>query len=98
VKTALTALLVLGAFAAGWLGRGAFEERAQTTPSQLTPVQRAAVEKEMHNCRDACDQRAVLEKLPDEWLRGCRASCGMPQRPYEPIHSISVAPADHKPR
>jgi hypothetical protein len=97
VKIALTVTWVLAAFAAGWFGRGMFDHR-ESAPTAFTPAQRAAVEKETHDCRDNCEQQAVLEKRPDEWLRGCRLMCGMPQRPHEPIHSISVAPADHKPR
>jgi hypothetical protein len=54
---------------------------------------------QVHDCRDTCEQGAVLGQWPDERLRACRADCDgkSASRPYEPIRRITVAPADHRP-
>ncbi len=60
-------------------------------PGGLAPGQ-------LHDCRDACEQSAVLQQWPDERLRACRAGCDgqAAPRPYQPIRRITVAPADHR--
>jgi hypothetical protein len=96
VKVALIALLVGVAFGAGWYVRGVQDERAlQPAATPLTQVERKALEATQHKCRDDCEERNILQKLGDEWLRNCRFACNGPPRPNEPIHSITVAPADH---
>ncbi|HZS37909.1 MAG TPA: hypothetical protein VFF06_13825 [Polyangia bacterium] len=58
---------------------------------------RAHTPAQVHDCADQCEQTALLEQRPDEWLRACRARCKgeAAQRPYQPIRRITVAPADH---
>jgi len=53
----------------------------------------------VEQCRDDCEQRAIVYHHPEAVLRLCRASCDaqMPRRPYEPIRSVTRAPADHRP-
>jgi hypothetical protein len=85
-------LLVLGlmgaAFAGGWWLRG-----RQASNATANPVNAAAERARVDACRDDCEQRAILEKRSDEWLRACRTMCGgVESRPYEPIRSISKSP------
>lgn len=97
MKIVLTLVLVAGAFAAGWYGRAFHDGQAApagTPYGAMTAEQRAVAEAQAHKCRDACEQLNVLQNLGDEWLRRCRLDCGV-TRPWEPIHSISRAPADH---
>jgi len=65
-------------------------------PARPAPPQKT--KKQIDDCRDACEQIALLEHLGDAMLRACRARCDGPlaDRPYQPIRSITVAPADHR--
>jgi len=92
VKVALVAIAVFVAFAAGWWVRGVQEERKTVAaPAVATPAAQAQAEK----CRDDCEQRNIIQRLGDDWLRNCRFACNGPPKPYEPIRSITRAPADH---
>jgi hypothetical protein len=65
-----------------------------TAPRSAAPQAKATVK----DCRDLCEQRAIVEQLGDEYLRRCRLRCegrDDKPRPYEPIRRITVAPADH---
>jgi hypothetical protein len=96
----LLALGVLGAAGAWWYYqtqyRGAYQ--AAKTVAEQTRTQQQA-KKQVDDCRDQCEQAAVVGQTGDEALRACRARCEgrapEAKRPYEPIRSISVAPADH---
>lgn len=91
--------LVMGAI---WLSQ-AHDELDKLKASQ--PGAPAAAPKgnltqgQVHDCRDTCEQSALLQQWPDERLRACRADCDgkAAPRPYEPIRRITVAPADHRP-
>ncbi len=89
----LLVVALVGAFFAGWWWRG-------QEPMPAAPVDdgraRMAARQKVDDCRDACEQRFILEKLTDEWLRACRSSCGgEPARPWEQTRSVTRAPADH---
>ena len=68
-----------------------------TAPTSVPQNAAPPSEKAIEDCRDACEQRAILEQLGDAPLRACRDSCGaIKPRAYEPIRKITVAPADHR--
>jgi hypothetical protein len=93
VKVALIGLLVFAAFATGWWVRGEQEARKSAAPpTVMTPAERAAAQARAEQCRDDCEQRHIVQRLGDDWLASCRASCAPPARPYEPIRSITRAP------
>jgi hypothetical protein len=51
------------------------------------------------DCRDTCEQRAVVEGQDDDQKRDCQARCeaASPQTtPYQPIRRVTRAPADHR--
>jgi hypothetical protein len=98
----LLALGVLGAGGAWWYYQTQYQGayKAAQTATQ-TAVDRARAQKANDDCRDACEQGAIVGQQGDEQLRACRARCDgkagpAANRPYEPIRSISVAPADHR--
>ena len=97
MRALLTALSIAIAFAAGWLGHGWWQSREAAAP--LAPLEQAKADRDKlvrsKECRDLCEQKAILDKLSDDWLHRCRDECGLPSKPYEPIRSISRAPADH---
>ncbi len=50
-------------------------------------------------CRDACEQKQVVEALGDAEMRACRARCGdagPASRPYQPIRRITRAKAERR--
>jgi hypothetical protein len=72
---------------------------APHVPPRSKPV---ATAKDLDDCRDRCEQHAIVEQLGEDVLLACRARCGgdgntAPPRPRAPIRSISVAPARHNP-
>ena len=83
-------LVVLGAAAFYW-------SRWRLQPAPAAPPQTAA---EREQCRDACEQSAIVARHDDEWLKRCRAGCeGGPTAtaPLKPvIRRITVAPVDHR--
>lgn len=90
--------LVVGAAYAGWWWRGQAERPLPTVARPAPRVPPAPTAAQVDDCRDDCEQRAIVEKGTDAQLRACRARCGTVSRPpNEPIRSITVAPADHRP-
>jgi hypothetical protein len=63
------------------------------------PVAPAAARQAVKDCRDQCEQTAVVEQLPEERMLACRARCEerdpAPPPTHEPIRRITVAPPDH---
>lgn len=94
MKAVITLLLVGGMGAGGtWLHMNSREQ----APAKVTapPVKTA---REIDVCRDTCEQNAIMGLVSEDEMRACRARCdGKVKRPYEPIRSITVAPADHRP-
>lgn len=65
-------------------------------------VQTAATQKALDECRDACEQNAILTQASDAILRSCRAGCDaryvVPAAPHEvPSRITRVAPAHAPP-
>jgi type II secretory pathway pseudopilin PulG len=95
---------VLGVAGAWWYyqtqSRSAYEAARAATENARTQQQ---ARKQADDCRDQCEQSAIVgqgtNQIDDQALRACRARCDgrapEAKRPYEPIRSISVAPADH---
>jgi hypothetical protein len=84
---AIVVLLLLAAAGFVWYTQKAQREVAATPPTAL----------EVHECRDACEQNAIVSHYDDLWLKRCQARCGgAPPPPREPIKRITVAPADHR--
>jgi hypothetical protein len=78
---------------------GACEEQA-TTPPPPTPAQVAAsAAKARKDCRDQCEQTALIVGGTETQLRACRARCdgAHPAPPHEVPSKITVAPPAHTP-
>ncbi len=94
----LRALLWLGSVGSAFVAGVYFGPLVRPTPpsAPLAPVVAA---RNNHGCRDLCDQRVVVEHIPDNVLRLCRARCDVEHpvtvAPREIPSSITVAPADH---
>jgi hypothetical protein len=89
-------MLVLAAliYAALVLWRAYQPAPTVTLPAPAAP---GLTPQRVHDCRDVCEERQILEHLTWEWLQLCRVECDQKaaKRPYEPIQRITVAPADH---
>jgi hypothetical protein len=62
------------------------------------PVPKIVTEKKLQDCRDQCEQTAIVEQLAEDVMRACRARCVKeiaPPRPHEVPRRITVAPGDH---
>ena len=83
----VAALVLLFAWLLAW----------QETPPPPPPPSSAAVHRERKDCRDLCEQTAIVEQLAEAQMKACRARCERqtPLPPREPIRRITVAPADH---
>jgi hypothetical protein len=62
----------------------------------------AATHKAHDECRDACEQNAILTQSGDDALRACRANCDgrygiSTSTPHEVPSRITRAPAVHRP-
>jgi hypothetical protein len=88
MKMVLVALLSAGAGAGGVLAYQRF-----ISPPPIPQVSRAAAELEAQKCRDACEQRMIVEHTSEAQMRTCRAACdgNKIEKPYEPIRSITKA-------
>jgi hypothetical protein len=86
---ALVSALVIAA--AAW--------RDAPPPPPPPPASRTAVHQQLKDCRDQCEQTAIVEQLPEWRMVACRAACEerhpLPPAKREPIRRITVAPADH---
>jgi len=91
VRVVVVATLIVLAGASGWLLYPRFA--APPPPPPSTPV----VHRQLKDCRDLCEQTAIVEQLAEKQVRTCWASCEakFPPPPREPIRRITVAPADH---
>jgi hypothetical protein len=78
-----------------WLLATAWREAPPTPPAQ--PPAPAVTHQKLKDCRDLCEQNAIVEQLPEELMRACRLRCEgrFPPPRREPIRRITVAPADH---
>lgn len=73
---------------------------APAAPVAAPTLQRLAeIQRDLDECRDRCEQTAILTGSRDLQLKACRARCDadheLPVLPRELPRSISVAPADH---
>lgn len=75
------------------------EPDAAPPPPPAPRVQAAATQKALHECRDACEQNAILTQAGDAALRSCRAGCdgrfGMPAAPHEVPSQITRSAPVH---
>jgi hypothetical protein len=91
MKGILAALVGLALGAGGFLW---YMQRERKEQAAVAPPRTAS---EAQECRDACEQNAIVSRYDNEWLKRCRAGCGeVTPRPREPIQRITVAPADHR--
>jgi hypothetical protein len=84
-------LVALLAMAGAWLL--AMSLREEAPPAPPSPV---VTRQKTKDCRDLCEQTAIVEQLSERYLHDCRARCEGPPVPKEPIHRITVAPANHR--
>jgi hypothetical protein len=82
----------------------ACDEPAALAPPPRPPprVQSAAARTALDECRDSCEQNAIVAQSPDSVLRDCRARCdgryGAPAMPHEvPSRITRSAPAHAAP-
>jgi hypothetical protein len=80
----------------------ACDEPDAAAPKPPPPrVQAAATQKALDDCRDACEQNAILTQASDAILRACRASCDaryvVPAAPHEVPSRITRAAPTHAP-
>jgi hypothetical protein len=71
-------------------------------PAAPRPQPTAATKRAHDDCRDACDQSAILTQASDDALRACRANCDgrygvSTSAPHEVPSKITRAPAVHRP-
>lgn len=92
-----------------FLALKAWERLPHPAPA-VSPAQARTVAKtKLSECRDACEQRAIVEQLDEKVMRACRARCdaegGAGQggaaaaggaSDHPPIKRITRAPADHR--
>ena len=80
----------------------ACDEPEAAPPKPPAPrVQAAATQKALDECRDACEQNAIVTQAGDAILRGCRAGCDarylVPAAPHEVPSRITRAAPTHAP-
>ena len=72
------------------------------SPVAASPKQASDARLSLDECRDQCEQTAIMTKATDLQLKACRARCDadhvIPVVPNEVPRSITVAPADHRAR
>lgn len=84
-----------GAVAAGLYAYRTWEAQRVALPQPKSAAQAAH---EQQACIDACEQQQIVAATSEEAMRACRKRClgqAASQRPYQPIRSITRAPADH---
>lgn len=93
--------LVLIAFA---VAGGCDLDDATSPPPSRPPakVETAAAQRALHDCRDGCEQNAIVNQLSDATLQACRARCGerfgaAAAPPHEVPTRITRSPPVHAP-
>jgi hypothetical protein len=91
--------LVIAAFA---VAAACDLDTPKSPPPAAPPAATATNRRADDDCRDACEQQAILSQSGDDALRACRAGCdarygGAVIAPHEVPSRITRAPAVHRP-
>ncbi len=96
MRAVVTVFSIIGFLATmGALAWQAYDRWGRPAPP---PPPAPVARQQLKDCRDLCEQTAIVEHLPEDQMKACRARCEarLPLPPREPIRRITVAPADHR--